>query len=509
MKGIEKINIALSPENEIPEQKGTTSTHDDPVDIRKLIQVIEKRERERFRSDESGASIAELIRTFIDLFEKKILKKKWNLRITLQDAMANIDRVIHQQLNEILHQKAFQKLEATWRGLYFMMSQAKGNQKIRFRILSAKKKEMLRDFSRMPEFDQSALFKMVYESEFGTLGGAPFSILVGDYEFSAHPQDLLLLKNIAAVASAAHAPFIGGASPEMFEMDRFGEFAVPRDLQKMFTRREWTQWNSFRKTEDSRYVVLTLPRILLRRLYGRRKDRTHPGSIYLEEKAGGPNADKYLWGNAAYALATRICDSFIQTGWFDSFSGLENGGVVNDLPVPLFDAIEIPKMSVDVCIPDQVERELSNLGFICLQHRRWTTDCVFYGRQTVHQPKKYWTKKASDNARLSTMLPHILAASRFAHYIKGILRDKIGSFQNRREMERYLNKWLGKYVVADATSSPVLKAKHPLRDGRIDLVEAANQPGKFTAVTYLSPHMRLEEVCSSIRILSHVKTGNR
>lgn len=478
--------------------------------IRELFHVIEEREKNRFRSDESGATIAQLVGTFIDLFEQKILKEKWNLRVTIQDAMANIDRIIHQQLNEILHHKQMQRLEATWRGLYFMVDQVKGiKKKVRFRIFSAKKQELLRDFDRAVDFDQSNLFKMIYEAEFGTHGGSPFSIIVGDYEFSASPPDIALLKHLAAVSSAAHAPFISSAAPAMLDMDRFSELGIPKDLKKMFQRREWTQWNSFRKSEDSRYVVLTLPRVLLRLPYGRRKHRIHPGDIYLEEKVGGVHPDKYLWGNAAYILASRICDSFIKTGWFNAFSGLEDGGLVTNLPVPLFDTVEIPKMAVDVCIPDQIERELSNLGFICLQHRRWTTDCVFYGRQTVHLPKKHWTRKARANARLSAMLPHMLVASRFAHYIKTMIRTKIGSFKNREALEAYLNEWLAKYIVIDTGSSSKIQHEFPLREGRVDLVEAADTPGKFTAITYLRPHMQLEEVNASIRIFSQVTTRQR
>lgn len=455
-----------------------------------------------------GHSLLELVDNFAMLCKQGIVKNKTRISHTIQEGIGNIDRILHRQLNEILHHQAFQQLEATWRGVRYLTKHTNPSQNIKVRLLSAKKEEIKRDMDRAIEFDRSALFKLIYEAEFGTFGGEPFGILVGDYEFSGIPQDVAMLKDIAGVVAASHAMFITGTAPTMLDMDRFGQLDTPKNLPKLFKQKEWSKWREFRKSEDARYVAMTLPRVLYRCPYGRRKDRIHPGPIYLEEKVGGVHPDKYLWGNASYVLAAKICDSFRGTGGFSSFYGLEGGGIVDDLPVPTFDAIPIPKMSVDVCIPDEMERTLSNLGFICLLHRRWTTDSIFYGHKTTQLPSKRWTRQARQSAELATMVPQVLMASRFAHYLKTIVRNKIGTFQHKQELQLYLRKWLQQYIQLDPTASREVKTKYPLQSGKIELIESPDSPGLYKMVLQLTPHVELDHCSASIQLFANVPTNN-
>jgi type VI secretion system protein ImpC len=422
-----------------------------------------------------------------------------NLRI------AQIDELISAQLNEVLHNPSFQKLEATWRGLHYLVMKSETSTRLKLRVLNASKSDVLKDLEKAVEFDQSALFKMVYEEEYGTFGGAPYGCLVGDYEFGRHPQDIALLEKLSNVAAAAHAPFIGGAAARMFDMTSFTELGVPRDMAKIFESAEMIKWRSFRASEDSRYVSLCLPHILLRLPYG--PDTKPVEGVNFTEDTDGTDHGKYLWGNAAWALAERITAAFAQHSWCAAIRGVEGGGKVEGLPTHTFrtDEGEVAlKCPTEIAITDRREKELSDLGFISLVHCKNTDFAAFFGAQTANKPKVYDTTQANANARLSSVLTYILAASRFAHYIKVIMRDKIGSFQSQSNVSTFLNRWLGNYVLLMDEASQAQKAKYPLREGRVDVTEVPGRPGSYRAIVFLRPHFQLEELTASIRLVAEL-----
>jgi len=419
--------------------------------------------------------------------------------------IAQIDHLISLQLNEVLHHPSFQKLEGTWRGIKYLMDQSETGTMLKIRVLNVSKKELLKDLQRAPEFDQSALFKKAYEEEYGVFGGAPFGALVGDYEFSKHPEDIELLEKISNVAAAAHAPFVSAASPEMLNLPSYTSLDAPRDLAKIFDTTEYAKWKSFRQTEDSRYVALCLPRVLGRLPYG--KDTAPVEAFNYEEHVDGSDHSKYLWMNAAFALASRMTNSFAQYGMCVAMRGVEGGGLVTGLPVHNFYTDEgdvAMKCPTEVPITDRREKELADLGFVPLVHCKGTDYAAFFSVQTAQKPKMYDTDSANANARLSAQLPYIMAVSRFAHYLKAMMRDKIGSFMSRSEAEQFLNRWILRYVVPDDNASPQMKARGPLREARVDVSEVPGKPGVYRAVAFLRPHFQLDELTVSLRLVAEL-----
>jgi type VI secretion system protein ImpC len=376
---------------------------------------------------------------------------------------------------------------------------------LKLRVLNVSKQDLLRDLERASEFDQSALFKKVYEEEYGTFGGAPFSALIGDYEFGRHPQDLALLEKISNVAAAAHAPFIAAASPLIFNLDSFTEMGGPRDLAKIFDTVEYAKWKSFRESEDSRYVGLTLPHILMRLPYG---PETVPVEAFnFQEDVDGKDHSKYLWANAAWAFGTRLTDAFAKYQWCAAIRGVEGGGLVEGLPTHTFKTDEgdiALKCPTEIAITDRREKELSDLGLIPLVHCKGTDYAAFFAAQSCQKAKKYDTDAANANARLSTQLQYIMATSRFAHYLKAIMRDKIGSFMTRQNCENYLNRWITNYVLLDDNASQEAKASNPLREARVDVSEVRGKPGVYRAVAFLKPHFQLDELTLSLRLVAEL-----
>lgn len=417
--------------------------------------------------------------------------------------IAQIDHLISIQLNEVLHHEQFQKLEGTWRGLKYLLDQSETGANLKIKVLNASKRELLRDLQRAPEFDQSALFKKVYEEEFGIFGGSPFAALVGDYEFGRGPEDIELLEKVSNVAASAHAPFISAASPEMFNLDSYTQLDAPRDMGKVFDTTEYAKWKAFRASEDSRYVALTCPRILMRLPYGR---ETKPVDTFgFEEHVAGPDHSKYLWGNAAFALAARMTNAFALYGWCAAIRGVEGGGLVEGLPVHNFytDAGDIAmKCPTESPITDRREKELADQGFAPLVHCKDTDYAAFFSVQSCNKPKLFDNEAANANARLSAQLPYIMAVCRFAHYLKAMMRDKIGSFTSRTECERWLNKWITNYVTADDSAAPATKAQYPLRDARVEVMEVPGKPGAYRAVAFLRPHFQLDELSVSLRLVA-------
>jgi type VI secretion system protein ImpC len=417
--------------------------------------------------------------------------------------ISQIDKLISTQLNEVMHQPEFQKLEASWRGLHYLVHQSETGERLKIRVMNVSKKDLLKDMEKASEFDQSALFKKVYEEEYGMFGGAAYGALLGDYEFSNHPQDLALLEKMSGVAAAAHAPFISAASPQLFNLDSFADIGVPRDMTKIFQSVEYAKWKSFRDSEDSRYVALALPHVLMRLPYG--KENVPVETFDFEEEVDGTDSSKYLWGNASYALGTRLTDAFAKYHWTAAIRGVEGGGLVEGLPVHTFKTDEgdvALKCPTEIAITDRREKELADLGFIPLVHCKGTDYAAFFSTQTANKPKVYDTDSATANARLSSQLQYILAVSRFAHYLKSIMRDKVGSFMTRKNAEDFLNRWIGNYVLLDDDAGQDMKARFPLREARIDVSEIPGKPGAYRAVAFLKPHFQLDELTISLRLVA-------
>jgi type VI secretion system protein ImpC len=419
--------------------------------------------------------------------------------------IAQIDHLLSLQLNEILHHETFQKLEGSWRGLKHLMDHSETGVSLKIRVLNVTKKELLRDIEKAPEFDQSALFKKVYEEEYGVFGGAPFGALIGDYEFGKHPEDMALIEGISHVAAQAHAPFVSAAAPDLFNLESFTSLDAPRDLAKIFDSTEYAKWKSFRQGEDSRYVALCLPRTLGRLPYG--KETKPIDEFAYEEHVDGTDHSKYMWMNAAYSLGTCMTNSFSLYGMCVAMRGVEGGGLIEGLPTHNFYTDEgdlALKCPTEVPITDRREKELADLGFVPLVHCKGTDYAAFFSVQSCQKPKLYDTDSANANARLSAQLPYLMACSRFAHYLKAMMRDKIGSFMSREEAEVFLNRWITHYVTPDDSASPATKAQRPLREARIDVVEIPGKPGCYKAVAFLRPHFQLDELTVSLRLVAEL-----
>lgn len=455
------------------------------------------------RDDYQKERAKDMIAEFVNQAMSGELTLSKNMDVSINSRIAEIDRLISAQMNEIMHHEDFQKLEGSWRGLHHLVKNSLTGTQLKIRVMSATKKDLLKDFERALEFDQSALFKKVYEDEYGTYGGAPFGAIIGDYEFGNHPQDMSLLENMSQVAAASHAPFLSAASAGLFGWDTFSEMTEVRDISKIFDRTEYMKWRSFRESEDSRYVGLTLPHVLMREPYGAATKPTE--SFRFEEDVDGTDHKKYLWGNAAYSLGTRLTEAFSMYGWCVAIRGVEGGGLVQGLPTHTFETDEgelAMKCPTEVAITDRREKEFSDNGFIPLVHCKGTDYAAFFATQSANKAKKYDTDEANANARLSTQLQYLFAVSRFAHYLKSMMRDKVGSFLSRKEAEIFLNRWIHNYVTEDDTASASTKAQYPLREARVDVAEIPGKPGCYRAVAFLRPHFQLDELSVSLRLVA-------
>ena len=423
----------------------------------------------------------------------------------INERIAEIDQILTDQLNAIMHHPDFQALESSWIGLRDMVFGTETSTTLKLRLMNVTKKELLKDLETAVDHDMSVLFKKVYEEEYGTFGGNPYSLLIGDYYFGRHPQDMALLQRISKVAAAAHTPFITAVAPTMFDMTSFTDLGVPRDLSKIFESAELTTWRSFRDSEDSRYVSMVLPRYAARLPYGA---KTKPvDSFNFEEDVDGRDHSKYLWGNSCYQLGLRITDAFAKYNWTTAIRGVEGGGKVSGLTAHTFktdDGDIVLKCPTEVTITDRREKELNDLGFISIVNSKGSDFAAFFGGQTTNKPRVYNLDTANANAALSSRLPYVLAASRFAHYLKVIMRDKIGSFQTKDSVESYLNTWLSQYVLLDANATQGEKARFPLAEGRVDVVEVPGRPGAYQATVFLRPHFQMEELTTSIRLVAEL-----
>lgn len=572
--------------------------------------------------------------TMAEATQGKVLKDP-NLYTIIQEKIDELDSQIAAGLNKVLHNKEFQKLEATWRGLHYLVSNTETSTRLKLRVLDVTEKEMRDDLEKALDFDQSALFKKIYEEEYGTLGGKPYGCLVADISVDRSPDSLSLLTKLASVAAASHAPLIAAADAKLFDLEGYDELPRPRDLAKIFESSDMAEWNAFRESEDSRYVTLTLPRVLMRLPYHpvdnpvdglsfkedvgdefvpgqpvvepevarleeeARKakeaeelrvagltteakvaaelarvaaltaeakaaeeaaERARVAELTAEEKAKEeaeaarvaglspearvtevtqkheaarkaaeakkaedakkfkeaeaqrllrlkPKAENYLWGNPAFVLAQRITEAFAMYSWTAAIRGVEGGGKVEGLPLHKFKSLNGDKAMIvptEVSITDRREKELSDLGFVSLVYCKDTNYAAFFGSQTVNKPKKYNLQAANSNAELSARLPYILNTSRFAHYIKVMMRNRVGSFMTKENVQTYLTTWISDYVLDKDDAGQELKAKYPLREARIDVSDVPGQPGAYSATVFLRPHFQLEGLSASLRLVAEL-----
>jgi len=425
---------------------------------------------------------------------------------TIESMIAAIDRKLSEQVNTILHHEDFQKLEAAWRGLHYMVTNTETDEFLKIRVMSISKQELGKTLKRYKgtAWDQSPVFKKLYEEEYGQFGGEPFGAIVGDYHFDHSPQDVELLGEMAKVAASAHAPFITGAAPSVMQMDSWNELANPRDLTKIFTTPEYAAWRSLRESDDARYLALCMPRFLGRLPYGA---KTNPVDAFdFEEDTVGAQHDKYSWCNAAYAMATNINRSFKEYGWCSRIRGVESGGAVANLPTHTFptdDGGVDMKCPTEIAISDRREAELSKNGFLAMIHRKNSDFAAFIGAQSLQKPTEYDDADATANAALAARLPYLFACNRFAHYLKCMVRDKVGSFKTREAMERWLNSWILQYVDGDPmNSTEQTKAEKPLAAAEVVVEEVEGAPGYYQSKFFLKPHYQLEGLTVSLRLVS-------
>lgn len=456
------------------------------------------------------------LRYWIDEFIPPFIKRTaTDISHALGRAIAELDDLIEEQLNEIIHHPALQKLEASWRGLWLLAEEADGAQNIKIKMLDISWAEVVKDITRALEFDQSQLFQKIYNEEFGSPGGEPYGVIIGDYEVChkvtvRHPHDdIAALEGMAQIAAAAFSPFIAGISSEFFGLDDFSELGQPINLNNIFVQAEYTRWRGLRDKPDSRFIGLTLPRILLRRPYS--GNPTSYKGLHFHERVASKANQNYLWGNACYAFATVLIREYANVGWFGHIRGVPrsylSGGLITSLPVDEFstDAPGVAFKSVtDVIITDAVEKELSELGFIPLCQCYSAPYAAFYNNQSIQQAKEYGSNDARINARLSAMLQHVLCGSRIAHYIKVIVRDKIGSFLSARECENYLRDWLYSYTTGREDLEWEDQARYPLREADVNVKEHPMKPGEYVCIIHLKPHYQLDHMVSELELVTEL-----
>lgn len=423
--------------------------------------------------------------------------------------IAEIDKRLSAQVSEIMHQPEFQKLEGTWRGLHYLVDQTETSPYLKLKVLNVSKKDLLKDLQSAAEFTESALFKKVYTAEYDQAGGKPYGMLLGDYEFTHLPEDVELMQRISQVAAVSHAPFIAAASPATLNMESYSELSQPRDLAKIFEGVDYVKWRSFRDSDESRYVALTMPRVLARAPY-HPTSKSSEGFIFYED-VDGKKHDKYLWMNSAWAYGALVTAAYSKDGWFARTRGVNSGGRVKNLPIHTFGTDsggKAMKCPTEIPIPDSRENELSNLGFLPLLHWKDTDFAAFLGAQSTQKPKKYYGERgeaASSNAELSTKINFMLCVSRFAHYLKVLGRELIGTFKDKDKLENELSTWIAQYVhlnPKNATDDEL--ARKPLAEARVTVEPVPGKPGWFQSVAHLRPHFQFEGMTLSMRLVAEM-----
>ena len=465
----------------------------------------------RPKTDRAAEEIESAVGTLAEYVLKDTGLVSTDAVASIESLISQIDKKLTEQINLIMHHEDFQALESAWRGLSYMVNNTETDESLKIKVMSISKKDLhktLRKF-KGTAWDQSPIFKQMYEEEYGQFGGEPFGSIVGDYYFDHGPQDVETLGEIAKISAAMHAPFISAVSPKAMQFDSWGELSNPRDLTKIFQTPEYAGWRTLRESEDARYIGLTMPRFLSRQPYGARTDPVD--EFDFEEDADGSDAEKYAWANSAYAMATNINKSFKMYGWCSRIRGIESGGAVEGLPTHTFptdDGGIAMKCPTEIAISDRREAELAQNGFMPLIHRKNSDFAAFIGAQSLQAPAEYEDPDATANANLAARLPYLFASCRFAHYLKCIVRDKIGSFKERDEMQRWLNNWVMQYVDGDPkSSSEATKARKPLAAAEVIVEEDESNPGYYRSRFYLRPHYQLEGLTVSLRLVSKLPSA--
>ena len=458
------------------------------------------------KSDEAKSAVEQAVLTLAQQALSRTNLIGSDVIVSIEAMIAELDRKLSEQINAIMHHADFQQLESAWRGLHYLVNNTETDEMLKIKVFNISKNELAKTVKRYKgtAWDQSPIFKKVYTEEYDQFGGHPFGCMVGDYYFDHSPPDVELLGEMTKIAAASHAPFISAANPSLMQMGSWQELANPRDLTKIFTTPEYAAWRSLRESEDARYLGLAMPRFLSRLPYGA---KTNPVEAFnFEEETGGGDHSKYTWANAAYAMAVNINRSYKLYGWGSRIRGIESGGAVEGLPTHTFpsdDGGVDMKCPTEIAISDRREAELAKNGFMPLIHRKNSDFAAFIGAQSLQKPFEYDDPDATANANLAARLPYLFACCRFAHYLKCIVRDKIGSFKERDSMEKYLNNWIMNYVDGDpANSSDVVKAQKPLAAAEVVVEEVAGNPGYYTSKFFLRPHYQLEGLTVSLRLVS-------
>ncbi|MBL4919062.1 type VI secretion system contractile sheath large subunit [Szabonella alba] len=464
----------------------------------------------RPKSDHAKTAVEQAVKTLAEQALVNTALVSDDALRTIEGIIAEIDKKLTEQVNLILHHADFQQLESAWRGLHYLVNNTETDEMLKIRVLNISKKDMAKTLKKFKgtAWDQSPIFKKVYEEEFGQFGGEPYGTLVADYHFDHSPPDVELLAEMSKISAAAHAPLITGASPTLFQMDSWAELANPRDLTKIFQTPEYAAWRSLRESEDSKYVGLAMPRFLGRLPYGSKTDPVE--AFAFEEDTEGAASEKYGWVNAAYAMAVNINRSFKEYGWCSRIRGIESGGAVENLPshsFPSDDGGVDQKCPTEIAISDRRESELARNGMMPLIHRKNSDLAAFIGAQSLHSPAEYNDPDATANANLAARLPYLFATCRFAHYLKCIVRDKVGSYKSRNDMQDWLQQWVNQYVdFSSATSAEDEKARRPLAAAEVVVEEVEGNPGYYTSKFFLRPHYQLEGLSVSLRLVSKLPT---
>ena len=474
-----------------------------------FTQLLQKEFRPK--SDRAREEVETAVRTLAEQALRETTVISDDAISTINAIIAEIDHKLTEQMNEVIHHDKFQDLEGSWRGLHHLVNNTETDEMLKIRFMPIAKKELHKTLRKYKgtAWDQSPIFKRIYEEEFGQLGGEPVSCIVGDYHFDHGPQDVELLSGLAQIAAAAHAPFIAGVAPSLLQMDTWQELTNPRDLTKIFSTPEYAGWRSLRESDDSRYIGLAMPRFLARLPYGA---KTEPVEEFnFEEDATGSDASKYTWANSAYAMAVNINRSFKEYGWCSRIRGVESGGAVEGLPVHTFpsdDGGVDATCPTEIAISDRREAELAKSGLMPLIHRKNTDIAAFIGAQSLHKPQEYDDPDATANAQLGARLPYLFSTCRFAHYLKCIVRDKVGSFKERDDMQKFLQTWIMQYVTGDPiNATEESKARKPLAAAEVQVTEDESNPGYYKSAFFLRPHYQLEGLTVSLRLVSKLPSG--
>ncbi len=491
----------------MPEQLKQTAAAPGALELNDFESLLKKEFKPK--SDTASSAIKTAVRTLAEQALIGTTKISGDALKSIEEIIKELDRKLSEQVNLIMHHEKFKELEGTWRGLHHLVSNTETDKNLKIKVYNVSKKELGKTLRKTKgaQWDQSAIFKQIYEEGFGVAGGEPFGALIGDYFFDHSPADVELLQGVAQIAAAAHAPFISGTSPSLLNMDSWQELSNPRDLAKIFQSAEYAPWRSLRASDDSRYLALAMPRFLSRLPYG---EKNPTEGFVFEEDTAGTSHDKFAWSNAAYTMGVNITRAFKLYGWCARIRGRESGGLVEGLPCHTFptdDGGVDMKCPTEIAISDRREAELAGCGLMPLLHWKNTDTAVFVGAQTLHEPEKYDDPDASANAQLGARLPYLFASCRFAHYLKVMVRDKIGSFKGREDMVDWLTRWIMQYVTTDKTASEEVKAEKPLAAAEVSVEEIPGNPGYYTAKFHLLPHYQLEGLTVSLRLVTKLPSA--